>query len=176
MKALPLLAVTAALTAACSSTPSTPVAPRQPAQQLGDSGANRTAQMPSQAAAPMVSELDDPSSPLAKRSIYFPYDNFIVDSKYEGMLHAHSGYLGHHPEARMAIEGSADERGSREYNLALGQKRAEAAKRLLILNGAAEQQVEAISYGEERPKATCHEESCWQENRRDDLTYTAPGK
>ena len=122
---------------------------------------------------PAVSELNNPASPLAKRSVYFPYDQFIVDAKFDPLLSAHAGYLARNPAARITLEGHADERGSSEYNLALGQKRAEAVRKSLTLRGVADKQMEAISYGKERPKAACHEESCWQENRRADIVYPA---
>lgn len=162
------------LLAACSSTPpasdtaakaTVPVAaPSQPADSR---------QVP-MAPKPVVSELDDPTSPLAKRSVYFPYDVFIVDAKYDQTLSAHASYLTRNPAARITLEGNADERGSSEYNLALGQKRAEAVRKSLSLRGVSEKQMEAISYGKERPKAACHDERCWQENRRTDIVYPAP--
>jgi peptidoglycan-associated lipoprotein len=112
-------------------------------------------------------------SPLAKRSVYFPYDEFTVDQKYVQLLSAHASYLARNPATRIMLEGNADERGSTEYNLALGQKRADAVRKILSIKGVAEKQMEAISYGKEKPKATCHEEKCWQENRRTDLVYPA---
>jgi peptidoglycan-associated lipoprotein len=171
MKTIPLLLISAALATACSSTPP---APASAPNASVDAHAAPAVAAAVQATAPKIGELDDPNSLLAKRSVYFPYDDFAVDSKYDDTLRAHAGYMGRHPEARMTIEGNADERGSHEYNLALGQKRAEAVKRMLVINGAAEKQVEAISYGEERPKAECPEERCWQQNRRDDLVYGVP--
>ncbi len=156
-----------ALLAACSTTP--------PATQQPDMGLQ--APKPASAAAspvvakPALSELDDPASPLAKRSIYFPYDSYIIDPANAALLKAHSAYLQRQQNAAITIEGNADERGSREYNLALGQKRAEAVRRAMILQGAKDKQMEAISYGKERPKATCHEEKCWAQNRRADLVY-----
>ena len=87
------------------------------------------------------------------------------------MLSAHAGYLTRNLNTRIVLEGNADERGSTEYNIALGQKRAEAVRKSLSLRGVANKQMEAISYGKERPKATCHDESCWQENRRADIVY-----
>ncbi|TRZ55400.1 MAG: peptidoglycan-associated lipoprotein Pal, partial [Rhodocyclaceae bacterium] len=124
-------------------------------------------------AKPTVSELNDPASPLAKRSIYFPYDEFTIDPKFDQQLSAHASYLTRNPTVRITLEGNADERGSTEYNLALGQKRAEAVRKTLTLRGVADKQMEAISYGEEKPKATCREERCWQENRRTDMVYPA---
>ncbi len=173
MNALPLLLIAAVLTTACGSTPPAPSAAQE---APADARTAQVAPPPAQAASRTVSELDDPNSPLANRSVYFPYDNFTVDDKYDNLLRAHADYLGRHPEAHVTIEGNADERGSHEYNLALGQKRAEAVRQVLRLNGVAEQQLEAISYGKERPKASCPEERCWWQNRRDDLVYAAPKK
>lgn len=116
-------------------------------------------------------ELNDVASGRAKRSVYFPYDNFIVDAKYEQMLSTHASYLTRNPSAHVTLEGNADERGSSEYNLALGQKRADAVRKSLNLRGVPDAQLEPISYGKEKPKAPCHEENCWQENRRTDIVY-----
>lgn len=158
-----------AVLAACSSTPSTnaPAAasPSSPAQPQADT---RQVAAP---AKPALSELDDPAGRLAKRNVYFPYDRFTVDAKYEQMISAHADYLTHNPAAHISLEGNADERGSREYNLALGQKRADAVRNSLKLHGVADKQMEAVSYGKEKPKATCHDEACWQENRRADIAY-----
>ena len=163
-----------ALLAACGSNPpantSATPAPTVAAAPKAPPAAATPAPAP---AKPMVSELDDPASPLAKRSIYFPYDEFTIDPKYDQQLSAHAGYLTRNPNVRIMLEGNADERGSTEYNLALGQKRAEAVRKVLTMRGVADKQMEAISYGEEKPKATCHEERCWQENRRTDIVYPA---
>lgn len=167
-KLLPTILISILL-AACGSTPpvsNTPVADAQPAPVRPQPAETR--QVP---AKPVLSELNDPASPLAKRSVYFPYDEFIVDTKFDQLLSAHAGYLTRNPNTRITLEGNADERGSTEYNLALGQKRAEAVRKSLSLRGVADKQMEAISYGKERPKAICHDESCWQENRRADIVY-----
>jgi peptidoglycan-associated lipoprotein len=118
-----------------------------------------------------VDPLTDPASPLAKRSVYFDFDSFIVKPEFQGLVEAHGKFLVANPNRRVVIEGNADERGSREYNLALGQKRAEAVKSRLRLIGVPEQQVETISLGEEKPRATGHDEAAWAENRRADLNY-----
>lgn len=114
----------------------------------------------------------DPGSPLSKRSVFFDFDRFVVKDEYRPMLEAHAGYLKSKPDARVTLEGNADERGSREYNLALGQKRAEALKKMLTLLGAREEQVEAVSLGEEKPRCSEANEACWSQNRRDDMLYT----
>lgn len=113
----------------------------------------------------------DPASPLAKRSIYFDFDSFVVKSEYNPVLEAHAGYLKANSGARVILQGNADDRGSREYNLALGQKRAEAVRKVLAVMGVAESQMEAISFGEEKPRADAATEAAYAENRRTDVVY-----
>jgi peptidoglycan-associated lipoprotein len=109
---------------------------------------------------------------LAKRSVYFDYDQFVIKDEFKSLVEAHAKFLVANPKVKMLIQGNADERGSREYNLALGQKRAEALKKMLLLLGAREDQVEAVSLGKEKPKNSGHDETAWAENRRDDMLYT----
>ena len=109
---------------------------------------------------------------LAKRSVYFDFDQFVIKSEFKPLVEAHAKFLVANPKVKMLIQGNADERGSREYNLALGQKRAEALRKMLMLLGAREDQVEAVSLGEEKPKNPGHDEAAWAENRRDDMLYT----
>ena len=118
-------------------------------------------------------DLDNPDSLLSKRVVYFDYDMATIRSEFREMLSLHARYLSENPSARMTIEGHADERGSREYNLALGEKRGYAVANLLRAQGAGEGQVTVVSYGEERPEATCSDESCWSQNRRGVIVYTA---
>lgn len=113
----------------------------------------------------------DPASPLAKRSVYFDFDSYAVKEEYRSMLQAHAGYLRSKGDARLILQGNADERGSREYNLALGQKRAEAVRRALSVMGVDAAQLEAISFGEEKPRALGSTEAAYAENRRTDLVY-----
>jgi peptidoglycan-associated lipoprotein len=108
---------------------------------------------------------------LAKRSIYFDYDKYDIQDKYRPTVEAHARFLSSHPDRKMLIQGNTDERGSREYNLALGQRRADAAKRALTLLGAKEGQIEAVSLGEEKPRALGKDEASYAENRRDDMIY-----
>lgn len=115
--------------------------------------------------------LKDPANILSKRSIYFDYDSNLVKDEYKPLVTAHARYLTQNRAAQMRIEGNADERGSREYNLALGQRRAEAVKQMLQLLGAQASQVESVSFGEEKPKATGQDEASWAENRRADIRY-----
>lgn len=115
--------------------------------------------------------LDDPASPLARRSIYFDFDSFVVRDEYRPTVEAHARYLLAEPNRRVVIQGNTDERGSREYNLALGQKRAEAVRRAMAALGVSDSQMEAVSFGEERPRATDNDEASFAENRRADLVY-----
>jgi len=118
-----------------------------------------------------VDPLNDPNSPLAKRSIYFDFDSYAVRDDYQPLLQQHAQYLKSHPERHVLIQGNTDERGTSEYNLALGQKRAEAVRRAISLLGVADTQMEAVSLGKEKPQATGHDESSWAQNRRADLAY-----
>lgn len=165
-KPLAILSLSALL-AACSSAP--PVTTSSAAAPTPSAVSNQA----SAGAKPVMSDVNSLASDPGKRSVYFPYDNFSVDAKYEQLLNAHASYLAHDPASRITLQGSTDERGSSEYNLALGQKRAEAVRKSLNLRGTPDKQMEAISYGKERPKATCHDESCWQGNRRTDIVYPA---
>ena len=168
--ALSLLA--AAALAGCSSTPlETPTAPTagsSSAQPAGNSGAS-TAQ--STVATVTLDPLDDPKGELAARSVFFAYDNFAVDAKYQPLVQAHGKFLQSRPQVLIRVEGNTDERGSREYNLALGDKRAQVVAKQLELMGAKPAQIEPVSYGEERPKAEGHDEAAWAENRRADIRY-----
>lgn len=118
-----------------------------------------------------VDPLNDPNSPLAKRSIYFDFDSYSVRDEYQPLLQQHAQYLKSHPERHILIQGNTDERGSSEYNLALGQKRAQAVQRALSLLGVSESQTEAVSLGKEKPQATGHDEESWAQNRRADIVY-----
>lgn len=179
MKKLSVSLVLLSLLAACSST--------KPPAQVEDSGTKSD----SQVNAPTTSNtgsntgttsrdtttttsldpLDDPSSPLAKRSVYFGYDSSNVNSEDQATISAHARYLSSKSAQKVRLEGHADERGSNEYNLALGQRRAESIQKMFELNGVQSSQVEAVSYGEEKPKAIGHDESAWAQNRRADINY-----
>ena len=108
---------------------------------------------------------------LAKRSVYFDFDKYEVRDDGRPVVESHGKYLSNHKERHILIQGNTDERGGSEYNLALGQKRAEAVRKALSVLGASESQMEAVSLGKEKPKATGHDEAAWQENRRADIVY-----
>lgn len=116
-------------------------------------------------------ELENPASPLSKRVVYFDFNSNIVKPEYMPILKAHGEYLATHPEKRVSIEGHTDERGSGEYNLALGEHRAKAVERILELNGAAKEQISTVSYGEEKPLDPGHNEAAWSKNRRALIVY-----
>ncbi|MGK2940851.1 MAG: peptidoglycan-associated lipoprotein Pal [Immundisolibacter sp.] len=117
--------------------------------------------------------LDDPSSPLSQRRIYFDVDRYDVSDEYRSLAEAHAGYLRGSPSAAVTLEGHTDERGSREYNIALGERRSNAVRDLLVALGASGSQITTVSYGEEKPASDCHDESCWSQNRRVEIVYTA---
>ena len=118
-----------------------------------------------------VDPLKDPSNILSRRSIYFDYDQFVVKEEFKPVVAAHAKYLSSHREARATIQGNTDERGSREYNLALGQKRADAVKQMMTLMGAPSAQIETVSFGEEKPRAQGSTEQAYAENRRADIVH-----
>lgn len=137
----------------------------------GNTGAMSTQPNPNAVAQVNVDELNNPNSPLAKRSVYFDFDSYSVKDDYQSLLQAHAQYLKTHPQRHVLIQGNTDERGSSEYNLALGQKRAEAVRRVLALDGVSDSQMEAVSLGKEKPVALGHDEASWSQNRRADLVY-----
>jgi peptidoglycan-associated lipoprotein len=119
-----------------------------------------------------LAALKDPSSAVFKRSIFFDYDQYAIKDEFKPLIEAHAKFLAKNPSIKMLIQGNADERGSREYNLALGQKRAEAVKKALALLGAREEQLEAVSLGKEKPRCSESTEACWAQNRRGDMLYS----
>jgi len=118
-----------------------------------------------------VDPFTDPKNPLSKKSIYFDFDSFVVKSEYQPVVEAHGKYLAANSGRQIKVEGNTDERGGREYNLALGQKRAEAVKQRLLLMGARDGQIETVSFGKEKPQATGSTEEAWAQNRRADIVY-----
>ncbi|MBO9538656.1 peptidoglycan-associated lipoprotein Pal [Herbaspirillum sp.] len=115
--------------------------------------------------------LNDPQGVLAKRSVYFDYDSYTVKDEYRSVVENHAKYLVAHKDRKVIIQGNTDDRGGAEYNLALGQKRAEAVRKALVLLGVSESQVEAVSFGKEKPKALGQDEASYAENRRADIAY-----
>jgi len=117
------------------------------------------------------SPLEDPNSPLYEKVVYFDFDTAEIRPEYVDTLRAHAEYLVNTPSARLVIEGHCDERGSREYNIALGERRADSVKRFLEAEGVSPVQLETVSYGEERPVDLGHNEEAWAKNRRAELVY-----
>lgn len=117
------------------------------------------------------SELDDPQSALSIRIIYFEYNSNEIRSEYRSTIEAHAAYLSQNPSTTITLEGHADERGSREYNLALGESRAQKVKQRMLILGTSSSQIRLVSYGEERPAIDGYDESSWQQNRRVELLY-----
>jgi len=174
MKKLLIPALLSALILGCSSTPIPDENAGAPVESRGGAGTG---------VAPVVAdgldsrglprELTDPKSRLAQRSIYFDLDKYEVKDEYRDLVASHAKYLVANRGFKVLLQGNTDERGSREYNLSLGQKRAEAVKRSLVLLGVQEGQIESVSLGEEKPKNAGHDESAWSENRRADILYKA---
>ena len=118
-----------------------------------------------------ASMLKDPGSPLSKRSVYYDFDAYNIKEEFQTLVEAHGKFLLEHKDFKMRIEGNCDERGSREYNLALGQRRADSVKKAMTLLGVPAKQIQTVSYGSEKPKAPGHDEEAWAENRRSDIVY-----
>lgn len=116
---------------------------------------------------------DNPESLLSKRVIYFDFDKSEVRSEYRAIVAAHAAYVSSHGSARVTLEGHADERGTREYNLGLGERRGNSVTGLFSAAGAMGSQLDTVSYGEERPVCRVSDDSCWSQNRRVEIVYTA---
>ena len=153
---LALLGATALLLAACSSVKLDDV--------NGDSANGGSGNFGSQ-------PWNDPKSPLYERSVYFDFNEYTVQTKYQKTLSAHASYLKANPKQKVIIQGNTDERGTAEYNLALGQRRSDAVRKSLNLMGVSDDQMEAVSFGKEKPKAEGDNEAAWAENRRADIVY-----
>ena len=172
-QSLALAILTAVFLAACSSQPPAPeqkpaAVEERNASPVAESGLVKSDKMDPYG----LAALKDPKSILSKRNVFFDFDQYVIKDEFKPLVDAHARLLVANPSVKMLIQGNADERGSREYNLALGQKRAEAVKKALLLLGAKEDQVEAVSLGEEKPRCTGQTEECWSQNRRDDILYT----
>ena len=166
MKKLILPALLAALVAGCSSTPDTTAdAPVEGRNSIATVNAGNLD------GRNLPAVLTDPKSILSKRNIYFDYDRYDVKAEYKDLVTAHAKFLANNRQFTVLVQGNTDDRGSREYNLALGQKRADSIKKMLVMMGAREDQVEAVSLGEEKPRAEGANEAAWAEHRRGDILY-----
>lgn len=166
-----------ALLAACSSTPVAPppatatTTTASAAASLATSGKPGAVASSTAPGVALPPHLDPRSLISSERSVYFDFDDFSVRSEYTALIERHGKYLQSRPAVSIKVEGNTDERGGAEYNLALGQKRAEATRKALKIYGARDAQMEAVSWGEERPQAMGHDETAWAQNRRADLAY-----
>ena len=173
MKKLALPALLSVLLAACSSTGTF--------DQTGTAVEDRSAGAPGTGVATVtaptpagsgLAALTDPNNILSKRSVFFDFDQFVIKPEARPLVEAHARFLVQNPQMKMLIQGNTDERGSREYNLALGQKRADAVRQALMLLGAKESQIESVSLGEEKSRCSESTESCFAQNRRGDMLYS----
>jgi len=120
---------------------------------------------------PEVDPLDQPGSLLQQRIVYFDFDSSVITDEALPIIKAHAEYLASHQNRSFTLEGHCDERGTREYNIALGERRADAVRRMLVANGVSDNQIKVVSYGEERPAQLGHNESAWAANRRAVFNY-----
>lgn len=152
------------LLSACSSTPVDNSSNKPAAAQASDARSVSTVNA-------VAGQGNDPKGALAQRSVYFDYDSYILKAEAKPVTESHAKFLSANKGRKILIQGNTDERGGSEYNLALGQKRAEAVRKSMTLQGVPESQMEAVSFGKEKPKATGHDEASWAENRRADIVY-----
>jgi peptidoglycan-associated lipoprotein len=173
----PVTAAAVLLIGACATEPEQTSAPTTDATKPGAAKPVETKPIAKvdatqKAAASPFAALKDPNSPLSKRSIYYEYDKFDVKNEYRSLVETHAKFLRDNPSAKMLIQGNTDERGSREYNVGLGQRRSDGVKKMLVLLGAREDQVESVSLGEEKPQDAGHNEDAFSKNRRSDMLYS----
>jgi len=174
MKNLLSFVAVAALLAGCSGTPTLEkagVEDRTPSTSVPTQPGISTVTPVGPKGDQVPNELKDPNNVLSKRSIFYDYDKYDVKDEYKPLVQAHARYLAQHRDAKILIQGNCDERGSREYNIALGQKRADGVKKILQLMGVQESQMESVSLGEEKPRCTENTEACYSQNRRSDVLY-----
>jgi peptidoglycan-associated lipoprotein len=147
--------------------------------EVGNGGADTSGATADAASAGNVGAEDDVTGPqgglLAKRVIYFDFDSSDVKGEGNDIVAAHAKYLASHASTRVRLEGNTDDRGSREYNIGLGERRAQAVRRALMLQGATEGQITTVSYGAERPAVVGSDEGAWSKNRRVEIVYLGPG-
>ena len=172
LSSLAFIVTTAAILSACSSTP---VKLAEPAPVVEKPVEKPAAVADTRTVAPVetksIDPLDDPKGVLANRSVYFDFDSYVVRADGKSVVENHSAYLTKNKQRNILIQGNTDERGGAEYNLALGQKRAEAVRKAMTTLGVPEGQIEAVSLGKEKPKAEGHNEEAWAQNHRADIVY-----
>jgi peptidoglycan-associated lipoprotein len=149
----------------CSSTPINDAPkPNAPSASVSDSVSDDEKDLD-------LASLRDPNNILSKRSIYFDYDKDVVKAEYKDLVEAHAKYVASHPKAKMTLTGNTDDRGSREYNVSLGQKRSVSVKKSMNVLGAQDAQIETVSFGEERANTNCKDDACYGKDRRVDISY-----
>ena len=159
--------------AACASTPKTA---QQPAAQPEAKPAVEPPPAAVQSAIPSQAEIDarklaEQLQDLKNKSVYFDFDKSIVKPEYQDTVQQQADFIKSHSNDTVTLEGNCDERGSNEYNLALGDRRATAVRKMLEVLGVPISQMRTVSFGEEKPRLTCHAEECWKENRRVDFDH-----
>jgi peptidoglycan-associated lipoprotein len=168
-KTILALAVTGLL-AACSSTP-----PASTAAPAAEKTAAPAAAAPAATSSGPVTQSLYPAKgvggALGQRGIYYDFDKYAVKDQYKPVVDAHGDFLLSHSAAKVTLQGNCDERGSREYNLGLGQRRADSVRKVLAAKGVKDSQMETVSYGKEKPRNPGHNEAAWAENRRTDIVY-----
>ncbi len=167
-----LFSLPLALLAACSTTTKAPVT------ETAKTETTTTTAMPpppplvrTDDAQALVAKLRQQVADLDGKSVYFDFDAFVLKSDYDAMLRDQAAFIKANAGDKVVVQGNTDERGGSEYNLALGQKRAEAVRKALVVLGVGDDRIEATSFGKEKPRATCHDESCWSQNRRVDFAH-----
>jgi peptidoglycan-associated lipoprotein len=174
MKKIALSVLMTALLAACASTPAPVVDPNagQNASSVANSGSEiKTVDATGTTGSKLDPRLSDPNNTLSQRRVYFDFDSFTVKSDYDAMVQAHAQFLSQNRDYKIILQGNTDNRGTAEYNLALGQKRADAVAKMLLALGVNENQIEAVSFGEERPLENGDTDEAWDRNRRADIVY-----
>lgn len=178
MKKIALSIAMTALLAACSSTPTAPIkdpnAGQQTTSNTGTGSEIKTVDTSGTSGKSLYPELTDLNNILSQRRVYFDFDSFVVRPDFNEMVQAHAKFLLSHKDVKIILQGNTDNRGTAEYNLALGQKRAEAVFAMLKALGVPESQIEAVSFGEERPLENGDTDEAWERNRRTDIVY--PGE
>lgn len=170
-KKIALSVLSTLIISACASEPTLTSTPEQKATQTASQSTNNNAQNNAQTGTEIKPLPDLTSAQLQdmqKKSVYFDRDEFIVKAEFNSLIQQQAQYAKAN-RLGITLEGNTDERGSSEYNLALGNKRANAVKKSLEIMGVPSKQINTVSFGEEKPRSTCHEEKCWQENRRVDF-------
>lgn len=163
-KSLLLVSLLSLFLFGCSSTPindaSKPAGPSSAVSEVSDDDKDLD-----------LASLRDPNNILSKRSIYFYYDKDVVKAEYKDLVAAHAKYVSSHPKAKMTLTGNTDDRGSREYNVSLGQRRSVSVKKSMNVLGAQDTQMETVSFGEERADTNCKDDACHAKDRRVDISY-----